>query len=230
VSRLNLGCGANLFEGWINVDIDDVEETYIRHLCMAEHVDGWPEWQQKQWSYIRSGGTFDFTQCDFMANQPPAAIRIGARLFENSLDAIYIGQAVEHLNPIHELPQLLTRCYGALKPGGVLRMTTPDLNVIVNHLNDGNMDRFSGEQPAYYAAALEADKFSYLLFGATGPNCTRKNYEGHFHIFTVDTLMQRCADAGFNRDLASTDWPSKRLPDVRDFGKSHSFALEVVKP
>lgn len=232
--RLNLGCGANLFEGWLNVDIDDVEETYLRHLRSAQNVDGWPEWQRRQWSFLRGGGAYDLAKCDFMESQPMAAIRIGGRMFTESCEAIYLGQVVEHLNPVWELPALLKRCYGALKPGGVLRMTTPDLEEIIHKYNMVDMLDFASEQPAFYAEGgrgegREDDRLAYLLFGASGPNCTRKNYEGHMHCYSRASLSRRVREAGFTGEI-DFSWPSNRLPDVRDFGESHSFAFETVKP
>ncbi|HEX5017667.1 MAG TPA: hypothetical protein VFX15_08790, partial [Actinomycetes bacterium] len=96
--KLNLGCGANLFEGWLNCDIDDVEETYLRHLRSAHSVEGWPEWQRKQWAFLRGGGRYDLKRCDFVTeSQPLSAICIGGRVFRDSCDAIYLGQVVEHL-------------------------------------------------------------------------------------------------------------------------------------
>jgi predicted SAM-dependent methyltransferase len=226
--KLNLGCGANLFEGWTNVDIDDVEETYLRHLRSAENVESWPEWQRRQWEFLRGGGSFEFRQFDLMdfAKWPIGWGQVG--FCEKTVDAIYLGQVVEHLNAIHELPRLLKQCFEVLKPGGVLRMTTPELNEIVAAYNNREMSMFNREQPAFYADASEADKLAYLLFGASGPNCTRKNYEGHFHCYTRESLSRRVREAGFTGEI-DFSWPSKRLPDVRDFGESHSFALEVVK-
>ena len=226
--KVNLGCGSNLFEGWLNCDIDDVNETYIRHLWDAQNVDGWPEWQQEQWRYLHSGGSggnFRFRQLDFVHDDWVAELKC-----EGRCDAIYLGQVVEHLNAREELPKVLAQCLRALKPEGILRMTTPDIDTIVTHYNRDLMGNFASEQPEFYARAHRADQLAYLLFGATGPNCTRKNYEGHFHGYVPDTLLSRCIEAGFSVHDWNTHWPSKRLPDVRDFGQSHSFALEVTKP
>ena len=220
--KLNLGCGANLFEGWLNVDIDDVEETYLRHLRSAENVESWPEWQRKQWEFLKAGGDFQFVRLNVVETWLYGLDCIG------KCDAIYLGQIVEHLNAIHELPMLLKQCHEALKPGGVLRLTTPCFDKILTAWMNDRMGDFAPEQPAFYAPASGTQQLSYLLFGATGPNSTRSNYEGHMHIWTPSTLEPVVREAGFTGEI-DFSWPSKRLPDVRDFGESHSFALEVIR-
>lgn len=227
--RLNLGSGANLFEGWLNVDIDDVEETYLRHLRSAQNVDGWPEWQRRQWEFLRGGGVFKFQRYDFTKKWRQYATNRSDRLGPfYDVEAIYLGQVVEHLNPLYELPALLKQCHKVLKPGGVLRLTTPCFDKILTAWMNDRMGDFAPEQPPFYALASNTQQLSYLLFGATGPNSTRSNYEGHMHIWTPSTLEPVVREAGFTGEI-DFSWPSKRLPDVRDFGESHSFALEVCK-
>lgn len=221
--RLNLGCGPNVFEGWTNVDIEDVDQTFLSHMRSAHSFEGWPEWQKQIGNALKQGSGFRLHQCDFVKDDWPKPWDT----WKNYADAIYIGQAIEHLNPVHELPTVLRKCHQVLKPGGVLRITTPDFALILQEFDSGNMGSFAQEQPGYYEKANPYDQLSYLLFGATGPNCTRSNYEGHFHIYTKETLASRVSAAGFSQ--IDFPWPSTRLPDVRDFGRSHSFALEAIK-
>lgn len=225
--KLNLGCGPNVFAGWHNMDREDINKTFLSHMRSAQSFEGWPTWQRELGEALHRGDYFNIKQGDIMSvTEWP---RPSYEPYNPYADAIYLGQVVEHLNPLHQLPRLLQNCYEKLKPGGVLRITTPCFDKILDAFGHFRMGDFAAEQPAFYASAPPTKQLSYLLFGATGPDSVWDHYEGHMHVWTPDTLTELLREAGFTGEV-SQDWPSRRLPDVRDFGKSHSFALEVVKP
>lgn len=219
--KLNLCCGANIFPGWVNVDKVDMEPAYLKHLRDAPDGFVWPEPQRALAEWVKAGKPLEFIQYD---------VRRGLLPWETgSVDAIYIGQAIEHFNRRTEAPALLRECLRVLKPGGGIRLTTPDLRQLVGAFVDGEMCLFSKEQPDFYASAgSPEDQLSYLLFGASGDGCTTDNYEGHFHCYTHRSLHQLLKECGFD-----PDWHAQ-TPNVfrgtTDFGMSHSFAIEAVKP
>ena len=219
--RLNLCSGPNLFPGWLNIDRADQTE-YIRILredVPPEMAAQWPEHQRRLVNHLRAGGTIDFRVGDAR----------GALGFEeNSIDAIYIGQAVEHFNRVHSLPGLLHECWTILKPGGALRITTPDLDLILEAYQRGEMGKFKKEQPEYYAKAAPADQLAFLLFGATGPECDQEAYEGHFHCFTRGTLATALTEAGFSGPYRF-DGKSEAFAEAIDCGMSHSMGVEATK-
>lgn len=227
--KLNIACATNIFAGWVNIDRVDVEETYLRHLrgLDTEQMAGWPE-EQIAHSKAITEGRILFLQWD---------LRKGFPMYpDNSIDAIYGGQMIEHLNPLHEVPQFLAECYRMLKPGGRIRLTTPDLNVLVAAYVRSAEDResllpvFASEQPAFYKDALPEDQLAYIMYGAGGSN---ERYEGHQHLFTERSLRQRLDAAGFKVPMfvGCTFNGVKQGPfeDCIDKGMSHSFALEYEK-
>lgn len=221
--RLNIASGPNVFPDWINLDRDDVEETYLRHLRPLTPADvvTWPEEQRRLVEYI-AAGRITFKRKD---------LREGfAEYADGSVDAIYCGQMIEHLNPLHEVPQFLAECYRMLKLSARIRFTTPDLDKLLDAYIDHEwshtcMSDFNHEQPDYYAKAyaMPEDQLAYIMFGAGG---TAEHYEGHMHLYTSRSLGQRLQAAGFK--LLG---PNKSGPfnDCIDKGMSHSFALEAVK-
>lgn len=215
--KLNLCCGANIFPGWINIDATDVKQDYVRHLREAPPGFIWPPAQQPLAEWVKAGKPLDIRRLD---------VRKGVPFADDSVDAIYVGQAIEHFNRRTEAPAFLRECCRVLKQHGVIKLTTPDLALLVARGSMEDMDKFAPEQPAFYADALPEDQLAYLLYGASGPDCTRENYEGHFHCYTPRSLGALLNECGF--DTRTKD--SAEFADTVDFGMSHSFAIEGVKP
>ena len=220
--KLNIACAGNVFPApWLNVDLTDMEEAYFRHIrgLDPDRLDsGWSEEQKNHVRWLNAG-TLRFEQRD---------LRKGfADFADGSVDAIYLGQVVEHLNPLHELPKLLAECYRLLRKGGAVRIVTPDLAYILSEFP--KMDKFAADQPAFFKDATPLDQFAYLIFGASGEGCTRENYEGHFHLHYLSGMFKRLGEAGFS-EIAGADYFGHTLfHDCIDKGMSHSFAVEAVK-
>lgn len=222
--KLNLACGGSLFlKPWLNVDIVDMFDAYIKHLINLDPANmiGWPE-HQIELSKQLTAHNVVFMQRDLLEGFPDYA--------DGSVEAIYCGQMIEHLNPIYQVPKFLLECHRLLKPGGRIRLTTPCLNKLLTALEAGTMQDFAGEQPEFFRDASPTEQLSLLMFGASGPDCTRTNYEGHFACYTAGVLCEKLRAAGFEPDIDASVKPSDVFAECTDYGMSHSFALEGVKP
>lgn len=224
--KINICSGPNLWGGPDWVHIDRVDQSNYLRIMREEYVTpqliaGLPPDQRKLSEYLRGGGKIDFRVGD--ARQP-------LPFDDGSCEAIYLGQCVEHFNRQHELIPLLRECHRLLAPSGVLRITTPDLDRLLDAYRLGRMHQFTVEQPAYYAAASPADQLACILFGATGPDCTVENYEGHFHIFTCGTMATALTEAGFEGPY-NFDWAeiNELFVDAVDKGMTHSLRVEATK-
>ena len=222
--KINLCSGPSMWPGtdWVHIDHVDQRE-YIRILredVSAEMAATWPDDQRRLSDYLRGGDKLDFRQHD--VREPLAMFADG------SIDAIYLGQCVEHFNRQHGLIDLLAECHTLLKPGGVLRITTPDLDILLDAYRLGRMHQFADEQPAYYAKAAPPDQLAYIMFGATGPDCQMESYEGHFHCFTRGTIATALTEAGFSGPYRF-EGKSDAFAEAIDKGMTHSLGVEAVK-
>ena len=222
MTRLNIACATNVFpRPWVNIDRSDVESDYFAHIrgLAPEQMGGWPEEQIQHVRWLNEGKLV-FVQRDLRKGFPDYE--------DGSIEAIYAGQMIEHLQPNTEAPAFLAECYRMLKPGGRIRLTTPDLDLLIQAYNDADMEPASlsdyvNEQPEYYRDALEEDKLAFIMYGAGG---TAERYEGHQHLYTERSLWKRLAAAGFTPALNTE---RSLFADCIDKGMSHSFSIEVVK-
>ena len=225
-TKLNIGSGPNIFPhpGWTNYDHVDVTDylEQVRTMYRENLIEG----DQKELGRFLVTEDVDFRIHDLRTGflQHP----------DGSVDAIYIGQVIEHLNPLHEAPQLLRECHRMLRPGGVVRLTTPDLDKLLRAYADGTMSMFADEFPAFYADAAPADQLSYILYGAAGASCTWDHYEGHMHMYNRDSMARLFREAGFKAPFFFYDSAGEsRCPamtgEVVDAGMGHSFASEAVR-
>lgn len=223
--KLNIGSGPNVFPftGWINYDREDITQ-YLDYIKKAP-LDGMPIRQQQLANYLKSGGLIDFKVQDLNNKFPQHS--------NNSVEAIYLGQMIEHLNPLYEVPAFLLECHRMLKIGGVLRITTPDLDLLIQAYLHNQMDKFVKEQPEFYKQADPGSQLAYIMYGSAGPNCRWNNYEGHFFLYTQKSMTTALQKAGFkNIEFYYEPGKSKDLvmaKEAIDEGLSHSFIVEAVK-
>jgi len=233
--KLNIASGPNIFpySGWINYDKDD-SMNYFKYLdwqnpekTKAYVLEEMPEHQQKLAQYIR---TFGIDDIKFVVKDITSGFN---EHNDNSVDLIYLGQMIEHLNPVHQTGNFLKECNRMLKPGGVIRITTPDLDILIKAYLNGEMDKFSDEQPEFYKESDPASQLCLLMYGASGSNCTWTNYEGHMFLFNKKSMTDILKYAGF-KDIEFYYEPGKSKhpvmqKEVVDAGLSHSFICEAIK-
>jgi len=218
VIRLNIGCGPNMFPGWINSDRIDMS-SYLDTLRHAGDIDTWPEHQKLIAAHARDGRVSCIVR----------DIRDGLGEYaDGTVDAIYLGQIIEHWNPVYETPRFLGDMWRALRSGGRIRITTPDLDKLLTAYNCGQMDKFQAEQPEFYMTVTPDAQLSFLMFGATGPNCTRDNYEGHFMCYGRRAMRALLEAVGFY--WVDFETKSDIFAECVDVGESHSMFVEAVKP
>lgn len=238
--KLNIGCGPNIFpyDGWTNYD-RDVQNEYFDYIKLV--VDGisanppnpyyidafnrMPKQQKDIVLYIKRGKKPNIIAHNVVNGFP--------QYINNTVDFIVGNQMIEHFNKIYEVPKILSECYRILKPGGIIRLSTPDLDLLLNAYINNDMDKFSVEQPAFYKDADKGSQLAYLMFGASGPNCNSSAYEGHFFIFNKISMTKTLKEIGF-KDIefyyeTNKSKSSVLCQEVVDTGMTHSFIVEGVK-
>lgn len=113
-----------------------------------------------------------------------------------SFDYVYSEHQIEHV-PLADGERMLAECFRVLRPGGVVRIATPDLQRIAR-LAQAPL----GEDEAYYVAyisrmlglpAPDPARVINALFRAFGPD----DASAHQFIYSFDALAGRLRAAGF---------------------------------
>jgi len=234
--KINIGAGPNIFpyDGWINYDHEEFPEyfSWLRTTDLLVPGDNWQldgpgslENLKKLQKYLIEHNSINYVKHDLRNKF--------TQHNDNSVDLIYVGQVIEHLNPVHEAPAFILECYRMMAPGGIIRLTTPDLDLLISAYINGEMNKFSKDQPEFYKMVNPAMQLSYIMFGATGPNCTFNNYEGHMCMYNKESMFNLLKSAGFNNiEFYYELGKSKNKimeKEVIDAGISHSFIVEAIK-
>jgi predicted SAM-dependent methyltransferase len=155
---VQLGCGPNRIDGWINSDMLYDRLPFQKHNPIEDLID-FP---------------IDITQ------RLPFA--------DNSLDAIYAEELIEHVD-LHSARIFFKDAKRVLKPTGALRMTTPDIKKVCR-MYLGEMDGFDLEDHKPYWLEEEWGHEIWLngMF----------RYWGHQFLWSFDTIKKELVDAGFS--------------------------------
>ena len=118
--RLNLGCGLQCPQGWVNIDSSFgaklARRPVLNKILRAFIPASWGLLPNSQWAS-------NVTWMDITRRFPYA---------DNSVDAVYSSHTLEHLT-WEEGSMVFKECYRVMKPGGVIRIIVPDLYVIIQH-------------------------------------------------------------------------------------------------
>lgn len=113
-----------------------------------------------------------------------------------SFDFVYSEHQIEHV-PLDAGDRMLAECHRVLRPGGVIRIATPDLGRIAR-LAQAPL----GAEETYYVAyisrmlglpAPDPTRVVNAMFRAFGPD----DASGHQFIYSFETLSERLRAAGF---------------------------------
>ena len=228
-SKLHLGCGLNVVEGWLNVDGSwnarlAKYPRLRRALALARVIPR--EAARVEWRG-------DLRILDVRDPLPFAT---------GSYDAIYASHLLEHLF-LDDALRLLRECFRVLRPGGVLRLVVPDLKAIVREYN--------GEQPFYnsttgdFATMPAADRMNRrLLFrGASPPRgnvlmrvyAALKDFQTHKWMYDAESLVAHVRSVGFT-EAAERGFCESRIADIDRIEhpgrvlQGEGVCVEAVKP
>jgi predicted SAM-dependent methyltransferase len=143
---------------------------------------------------------------------------------DGSAEAVNSEHMIEHLER-DAAPLFFKEAFRVLRPGGVIRTSTPDLRAIC----DAYAAADPGVLAAHRAQGYEARNHADLL----------NNYvqlHGHRHLYDFETLALLLAEAGFERieqvEFGESGHPVLRGIDRHDAGELRALVLGVdaVKP
>jgi predicted SAM-dependent methyltransferase len=225
--KVNIGCATCIFAGWVNLDHVDMSE-YVKFL-QTTGTTGIPKHQADLARRVQAAEAVG-DKTDFRVHD----LRTGLPFPDNSVDFIYFGQVIEHLNPLYQVPPFLAECRRVLRPGGLIRISTPDLDILLASYLNGDMMEFAIEQPEPYRdAKSKALRLAYLMFGSLGPQSTNEHYEGHHLTYNRDSMTEVLEAAGFVNVAFFLPGESPNpvfSEECQDTGTTHSLYAEAAKP
>lgn len=218
--KVNLGCGIHVIEGggWVNCD-----NSILAKLRKS------PLWFVAVWMIDRG------ILPEIYRNYPLVKIvdiRKKLPFNDNSVDYIYCSQVVEHLY-LYDLGRFISECVRVLKPGGVMRILTPDLNKTINlYLK---LENTTFEKNDFLKTRLMADHFNLVFYPRSWVLHEKRSMivrimdavpEQHKYIFDFDSLYSVLKNSGFNK-IAEVATQESSFPEVKIVDKFQDISLLV---
>ncbi len=190
--RLNLGCASRLLAGYINIDMDSLQEI------------------QKRYPNVNVAGTpgAAFHQCNIL--ELPYE--------DESIDEVKADALLEHMSFLEE-PKFFYEVKRVLKPGGLLEFSVPDFEWLVKkwlEAEDDWKDFFRNDDEAIkqqhwfgqYSYSYDS-RWGYVTAGIFGP----QNGEGQFHknAYTESKIRAICKKLNFDEpEISRFFWKGDR--------------------
>lgn len=183
--KINLGCGLRVAQGWLNID-----------GSLNAMLASWPNWMHKI-LYRLSGARQYYSleeYCDILENHQFLYhdLALSLPLHDNTADFIYSSHFFEHLFK-DDAANLLKACAQALKPGGIIRISIPDLAYAVSLYGLGKKTEM-----------LE----DYFFVSAKGSYLAR-----HKYMYDFDLIKTALEQAGFS-GVMRCECRQGKTPDV----------------
>lgn len=200
--KINLGCGLAVTQGWNNVD-----------ASLNALFASWPRAAHKL-LYRLSGSNryYNLEQyCDLLGNNVFVHhdLSHGIPIKDQTADFIYSSHFLEHLFK-RDAERLLTDCYRALKSGGIIRVSIPDLEYAISLYARGERKQML---EAYF---FVEDKESFLA--------------RHKYMYDYELLKNLLMRIGFS-NVVRCAYQEGQTPDIRrlDNRPEDSLFVEAIK-
>lgn len=181
MKKVNLGCGATIAPGWINIDNSwnillqkiPLLKSLLFKIGLIQKITLEAGWRGK------SIKKHDITK--------------GIPFEDESVDFIYCSHVLEHL-PISKTRTVLKETYRVLKKDGILRIVVPDLKLLAKNYVEGNTEFFGEEKRPIADQFLES---LHIEGFSERPFIERLLHSRHKYMFDADSLRFLIGKAGF---------------------------------
>lgn len=200
--KLNLGCGLAVARDWLNIDgslnalVAGMPSSMYRFVY---RLTGARQYYSEQ-EYCRLLKEHKFMHHDLSTGIP---------LRDEVADYIFSSHFLEHLFR-KDADYLLRECYRVLKPGGVLRISIPDLEYALSLYSSGQKEKMLQN----YFFVEDGDSY----------------YSRHKYMYDYEMLESQLKNMGFS-GVTRCQYRQGRVPDIEilDNRPEESLFVEAVK-
>ena len=177
--KLNLGCASRLLPGYINIDMDSIEDIKKRYPNIE---------------------IFNNSEIKFLQSSA-----LSLPFEDSSVDEVRADALLEHFSFLEE-PKFFYETKRVLKPGGILQFSVPDFEYTVKmwlKAEDNWKDFYRNDEEAIkqehwfgqYSYSMHS-RWGYLTAAIFGP----QNGEGQYHknAYTESKIKEICKKLNFN--------------------------------
>lgn len=132
---------------------------------------------------------------------------------DNSIEVIFSSHFIEHIHLI-EAQQLIKESYRVLKPGGIIRFITPDMDIWVDKLYNTDEVFFKKYQQIITKHFGEWHEFSKLTTPLQMLNCMLFAW-GHKWMWDFKTLKEEFNKVGFQK-IEKKNYLESNIPDINN--------------
>ena len=200
--KVNLGSGLAVARGWINIDgsLNALVATLPRFLQRLAYRSAGAQNYYTEAEYCRLLSEHRFVHHDLAFSLP---------LADGAVDFVYSSHFLEHLF-CEDGAHLLREIYRALKPGGRVRISVPDLEYAIS----------------LYKAGEKAKMLSTYFFVEN----KESHYARHKYMYDYDMLEDALRQSGF-QDIRRCNFQEGLVPDIEMLDKypGESVFVEAVR-
>lgn len=200
--KVNLGCGLRVASGWLNID-----------GSLNALIASWPGWLHRL--IYRFSGAHSYYRldeyCEILENHSFLYhdLSTSLPLHEKTVDFLYSSHFFEHLFK-DDAAALLKACFLALKPGGTIRISIPDLAYAVS----------------LYGLGKKAEMLDdYFFVEGKGSYLAR-----HKYMYDFELIREVLEQAGFSK-VTRCEYQHGKTPDIHtlDVYPEVSLFVEAVR-
>lgn len=142
-TKINIGCGRDYKEGWLNTDISEE--------CKADvYFD------------IRKDPILIGNKHQVLVNDGRKSFNVDDVYPSGKAEYIYISGVLEQIGKNEHLIHALNECHRVLKPGGIMEVIVPNARFAIAHQDPMDVRKFTPETFPYF----ELGSRQYKLYGS----------------------------------------------------------------
>lgn len=200
--KVNLGCGLRCLPDWINIDGSLVSLLKSKKYKIMNKI---------LYKFAGSSAYYKFEEFNSILQSNDIYFQNlvnGIPIHGRSADIVFSSHFLEHLTKEDGL-HFLSECYRILKPGGLFRLLTPDLDIA--------FDQFKKE---------DSEKVLDLFFYTSNSF----DFAAHKYLYNFQMLDTRLRSIGF-KTIQKKNYQEGACPniDFLDIYPEHSICIECYK-